>query len=240
MHTREPESTLEGLDDRCLRARLAREDWQNDALFVPDEQVFRMFQRARASGNKSRVALLSEVFSRRLLQRSRKFALKSKIFPGLIDDLKRASHEIASELWEHLATSDKDALHAQKAFGQLFERRALSFQRKLLAKKRTMQVNIEALEGDVDDDSGWSTLDDIEALQEHESPEILAARRQQFQQANGRLQEILTPNEYTTYVLLNAADWQIQEIAASLDVTVKTVNNYKNRALEKIEKEFKQ
>lgn len=230
---------LEALDDLFLRARLARDDWKNDLLFVPDEQVFRMFRRARRAGNKSRVALLSEAFSRRLLARARGFALKSGIYPKLIDDLKRASHEIASELWESLLGSDADAAHAERAFGQLFERRAISFWRELVSKKRAMQSNLESLEDDFGGDSTDIAAHTIEELQNHESPDIIAARREEFSLVNGRLQEILTQNEYTTYILLNIEDWQVQEIAAALGVTVKSINNYKNKALAKISKEFK-
>jgi len=240
MHTPEPDLALEALDDPSLRARLARTDWEHDRLFVPDEQVFRMFRRARTAGNKRRATLLSAALSRRLLERARRFALRAKIFPGLIDDLMRASHEIASALWEHLTTSEKDAEHAEKAFGQLFERRAISFQRKLLAKKRTMQVNLEALEDPLDGELTGDAAEDIEELQEHQDPEVLASRMQEFHRVNGRLQEILTQNEYTTFVLLNVADWRVQEVAAALGVTVKSINNYKNKALYKIDKEFKQ
>ena len=52
--------------------------------------------------------------------------------------------------------------------------------------------------------------------------------------------EILTQKEYSTYTLLKADNWQVQEVAAALGVTVKSVNNYKRSALAKIDKEFKQ
>lgn len=239
MHEHESDSALEALDDLILRARLARDDWKNDLLFVPDEQVFRMFRRARTAGNNSRVALLSEAFSRRLLARARGFALKSGIYPELIDDLKRASHEIASELWESLLGSDADAAHAERAFGQLFERRAISFWRELRSKKRVMQANLESFNDDFDADSTDIAAETIEQLQNHESPDIIAAHREEFSRVHKRLQEILNQNEYTTYILLKTADWQVQEIAVALGVSVKSINIYKNKALEKISKEFK-
>ena len=46
MLTHEPDSTIEGLPDPDLRARLARTNWEHDPEFVADEQVFRMFRRA--------------------------------------------------------------------------------------------------------------------------------------------------------------------------------------------------
>lgn len=237
MYTREPDAVLEGLDDRSLRARLARTDWKSDPHFVADEQVFRQFRLARARGDEVRIGLFVEAFNERLLERSRKFVLRACIFPGLIDDLKRATHELASSIWEQLLSNANDAAHAEKAFGQFFERRAISFQRTLLAKKRKLQSSLDAYD---DEDDAVLASDDLEELQDHNTPDLLAARRQAFERANSRLLEILTEKEYTTYTLLYGADWQVQEVAAALKVTVKSVNNYKRSALVKIEKEFKQ
>jgi RNA polymerase sigma factor (sigma-70 family) len=238
MSKQEPDSAIEALDDSVLRARLARSDWEHDPLFVSDERVFRLFRRARAAQDKGRTGLFSEVFSQRLLERSRKFVLKVRIFPGFIDDLSRASHELASCIWGHLLSSASDAAHAEKAFGQLFERRAISFQRSLLAKKRKLQKSLDEMDEDADE--GVSATEDLEELQDHDTPDLLAARRQEFERANGRLLEILTQKEYATFVWLYGADWQVQEVAAALKVSVKSVNNYKNSALDKIRKEFQQ
>ncbi|MFY3382989.1 hypothetical protein [Paracidovorax sp. MALMAid1276] len=238
MYTREPDTVLEDLDDRSLRARLARIDWERDPIFVADEQIFSLFRRARTKGDATRIGLLAEAFNERLLERSRKFVLRARIFPGLIDDLKRATHELASYIWEQLLSNANDAAHAEKAFGQFFERRAISFQRTLLPKKRTQQSSLDVDE-DCEDEA-VSATNDLEELQDHNTPDLLAARQQAFERANSRLLEILTEREYATYTLLNCADWQVQEIAAALKVTVKSVNNYKRSALAKIDKEFKQ
>lgn len=238
MSKQEPDSAIEALDDSALRARLARDDWERDPLVVSDERVFRMFRRARAAQDKGRAGLFSEVFSRRLLERSRTFVLRARIFPGLIDDLSRAAHELASCMWEHLLSSDSDAAHAEKAFGQLFERRAISFQRSLLPKKRKLQESLDEMDEVADE--GASATEDLEELQDHNTPDLLAARQQEFERANCRLLEILTQKEYATYVLLIGADWQVQEVAAALNVTVRSVNSYKNSALAKVEKEFQQ
>ncbi len=238
MSKQEPDSAIEALDDSALRARLARSDWEHDPLFVSDERVFRLFRRARAAQDKARTGLFSEAFSQRLLERSRRFVLKAKIFPGLIDDLSRASHELASCMWGHLLSSASDAAYAEKAFGDLFKLRAISFQRSLLAKKRKLQQSLDELDEDADE--GVSATEEIEELQDHNTPDLLAARRQEFERANGRLLEILTQKEYATFVWLYGADWQVQEVAAALKVTVKSVNNYKNSALDKIRKEFPQ
>ncbi len=238
MYTREPDAVLEALDDRSLRTRLARTDWERDSLFVADEQIFSLFSRARAKDNANRIGLLAEAFNKRLLERSRKFVLRAQIYPGLIDDLKRATYELASCIWEQLLLNANDAAHAERAFGQFFERRAISFQRTLLSKKRKLQTSLNALEDD--EDEVVPATDDLEQLHDHNTPDLLAARQQAFERANNRLLEILTEKEYTTYTLLNAADWQVQEVAAALKVTVKSVNNYKRSALAKIDKEFKQ
>lgn len=238
MYTREPDAVLEAFDDRSLRARLARTDWECDPLFVTDEQVFSLFRQARAEGDEARIGLFAKAFNERLLERSRNFVLRARIFPGLIDDLKRAMLELASCIWDQLLSNANDAAHAERAFGQFFERRAISFQRTLLSKKRKLQSSLDAYEDS--EDEAVSATDYLEELQDHNTPDLLAARQQAFERANNRLLEILTEKEYTTYTLLYAADWQVQEVAAALKVTVKSVNNYKRSALEKIDKEFKQ
>lgn len=116
MYTREPDAVLDALDDRSLRARLARTDWERDPLFVADEQVFSLFSRARAKGDTARIGLFAEAFNERLLERSRKFVLRARIFPGLIDDLKRATYELASCIWDQLLSNANDAAHAEKAY----------------------------------------------------------------------------------------------------------------------------
>ena len=109
MHTSEADAAVEALDDSALRARLARKDWRNDPLFLPDERVFSQFRVARARDNKARIGLLAEALNERLLEHSRKFAMKMRMVPGLIDDPRRAALEIASCIWEHLLASASDA-----------------------------------------------------------------------------------------------------------------------------------
>lgn len=153
MHKREPDAAVEALDDRALLARLARTDWEHDPLFIPDEQVFRMFGRAREAGSTSRVGMLSRVLSRRLLSLAKGFAVRSGIYPGNIGRLDQAAEELSQYVWECLVTRPGDAAHAEKLFGQLFKRRALDFQRRLLAKKRNLQDSLDAMErSDEDDD----------------------------------------------------------------------------------------
>lgn len=241
MMTLDPDDqAIAAMDDNALRARLARSDWAADPLHVSDECVCRLFYQAQAVGDQRRIGLFTEVLSERILCRSRSFVLRSKIVPGLIADLSQASHELASNIWTSLLAKGGDAAHAVRAFGQFFKRRGLDFQRKLLAKKRKLQVNVG---GDTEDDDSSpfeEATDDFKELQDHDSPELLAARRQEFNLVHARLLEILTQNEYQTYVYLRVEGWQVQEIAKALDVTVKSINNYKNSALQKIAKEFKQ
>lgn len=237
MYTSEADAAAEAIDGRALRARLARRDRRNDPLFIPDEQVFSQFRVARANNDKARLGLLAEALNERLLERSRTFALKMRMVPGLIDDPRRAALEIASCIWEHLLASASDAAHAEKAFGQLFKRRAIDFFKGLLAKKRKLQSSLDA--EDYQDDEVPAT-DGLDELKDFNTPDLLAARQQEFERVNSRLLEILTQKEYTTYTLLYVDNWQVQEVAAALGVTVKSVNNYKRSALEKINKEFKQ
>lgn len=237
MHTSEADAAVEALDDRGLRARLARKDWRSDPLFITDEQVFSHFRLARAKGDNARLGLLTEALNHRLLERSRKFALKMQMVPNLIDDPRRAALEITSCIWEHLLASASDAAHAEKAFGQFFTRRALDFFKGLLAKKRKLQSSLDT---DDDEDDDVLATDDLDELKDFNTPDLLTARKQEFERANSRLLEILSQKEYAAFTLLNVDNWQVQEVAAALGVTVKSVNNYKRSALAKIDKEFKQ
>lgn len=55
-----------------------------------------------------------------------------------------------------------------------------------------------------------------------------------------RLQTILTKKEHQTFVMLFVDEMQVKEVAAALGVSTRMVNSYKNAALEKTSKEFKQ
>jgi len=81
MHTQEPDDmAVEALDVRAMLARLALTNW-DDPLFIPDEQVFRMFGRARRAKNEARVGMLARVLSRRLLSLAKGFALAQRHLP---------------------------------------------------------------------------------------------------------------------------------------------------------------
>lgn len=144
MHIQADDSALEALDDQSLRARLARHDWKNDPQVVPDEQVFRLFRHAKAAGDLARVGLLSRELGRRMLGRAKGFAYRSGIYRSF-GSLDQAAEEISQYVWERLIKQPKEAAYAEKGFGQLFKRRALDFQRRLLAKKRSRQVSLDAL-----------------------------------------------------------------------------------------------
>jgi DNA-directed RNA polymerase specialized sigma24 family protein len=232
--------TLEALSDSALRTRLAREDWENDPEYIPSEQVFRLFRRAREADNRLRMGLISWVLSRRLLGLARGYCIIGGIVPGIISDLRQASEELSQFVWECLVTRPKDAAHAEKLFGQLFKRRALDFHRRLLAKKRKMQDSLDAIDHSPDDDDPDRTIQVVSALRQEASPDKLIENKQEYIAVNGRLQTILSKNEYSAYVMLNVQDMKVKEVAAALGVTVKSINNYKNSAIQKIEKEFKQ
>lgn len=240
MHTPETDEAVEGLPDGLLRPRLARTDWERDPEYISDEQVFRLFRRARRAGDARRVGMLSDALSRRLLARAKGFVLKNSIYPGLIGDIKTASHELASEFWDHLLSRPKDAAYAEKRLGKLFELRGIDFQRRLLSKKRKLQESLDAMDHSPDDDDPERTVKTIGALRQDATPEITVENRQRFEHVHGRLQAILTQNEYSTYTMLKVEGMAVKDIAKALDVTVRSVNNYKNAALAKIEKEFKQ
>lgn len=242
MHTREPESAVEALDDRSLLTRLTRTDWEHDPLFISDEQVFRMFRRARDAGNESRLGMLSRVLSRRLLCLAKGFAVRSGIYPGSIGNLDQAAEELSQYVWECLVTRPGDAAHAEKLFGQLFKRRALDFQRRLLAKKRNLQDSLDAMDRSDEDDDPDKTIRKVSALRQPATPADALATKEEHAQVVARLQVLLTQQELFVYTMLYVEEMLVKDIATALGVTPRTVNTYKNSALDKVEKmrkEFK-
>ncbi|MDN8617980.1 RNA polymerase sigma factor [Variovorax ginsengisoli] len=243
MYTREPDSAVEALDDRSLLARLARTDWEHDPRFIPDEQVFLMFRRARDVGNESRLGVLSRVLSRRLLSLAKGFAVRSGIYPGSIGNLDQAAEELSQYVWECLVTRPGDAAHAEKLFGQLFKRRALDFQRRLLAKKRNLQDSLDAMDRSDEDDDPDKTIRKVSALRQPATPADALATKEEHAQVVARLQALLTKQELFVYTMLYVEEMLVKDIATALGVTPRTVNTYKNSALDKVEemrKEFKQ
>jgi RNA polymerase sigma factor (sigma-70 family) len=243
MQIQEPDPAVEALDDQSLRARLARKDWQNDPLFVPDEQVFRMFRSARNVGKESRVGILSRVLSQRLLSLAKGFAVRSGIYPGAIGNLDQAAEELSQYVWECLVTRPGDAAHAEKLFGQLFKRRALDFQRRVLAKKRNLQDSLDAMDRSDEDDDPDKTIRKVSTLRQHATPADVLATKQEHAQVAAQLQAVLTKKEHYVYMMLYVEEMPVKDIAAALGVTPRTANTYKNTALDKVEamrKEFKQ
>ena len=238
MTTQPDDAALEALDDQSLRSRLERRDWKNDPLFVTDEQVYRLLRRADAVGRTSRVGMLSRELGKRTLEHAKSFAYRSGLHRSF-GSLDQAAEELSQYVWECLSTRPGDAAHAEGHFGQLFKRRALDFQRRLLAKKRQLQVNIADMAGpagagEEDDDDPDVTIRKVLALRDHATPDDALQVKQAAAAAASRLEEVLTKNEYIAFVLLYVNDMQVQQIAASLRVSLKSVNNYKNAALRKI------
>ncbi|HOV57955.1 MAG TPA: sigma-70 family RNA polymerase sigma factor [Rhodanobacteraceae bacterium] len=243
MYTREPDSVVEALDDSSLLVRLARTDWEHDPLFISDEQVFLMFRRARDAENESRLGMLSRVLSRRLLSLAKGFAVRSGIYPGSIGNLDQAAEELSQYLWECLVTRPGDAAHAEKLFGQLFKRRALDFQRRLLTKKRNLQDSLDAMDRSDEDDDPDKTIRKVSALRQPATPADALATKEEHAQVVARLQALLTKQELFVYTMLYVEEMLVKDIATALGVTPRTVNTYKNSALDKVEemrKEFKQ
>jgi len=137
-------------------------------------------------------------------------------------------------------TIDHETLQRADSFRSLFELRGIDFQRRLLSKKRKLQDSLDAMDHSPDDDDPERTVKTIGALRQDATPEITVENRQRFEHVHGRLQALLTQNEYSTYTMLKVEGMAVKDIAKALDVTVRSVNNYKNAALAKIDKEFKQ
>ncbi len=241
MDTPASDTEIEGLDDQSLRVRLARNDWKNDTLFLSNEQIFRMFCRARMGGDKGqRVGLLANALSRRLVALAKGFSVRSKIYPGIYSNLDEVAEELSQFVWECLIKRPKDAAHAEKYFGQLFARRAIDFQKRLLAKKRSKQESLDAMDWSDDDDDPERTIRVITALRQDANPADAIATQQEHAKVAAQLQALLTKREHYVYTMIYVEDMAIKDIAAALKVTPRTINTYKNSALEKVRKEFTQ
>lgn len=236
MESSPDDSALAALDGPSLRVELARSDWKNDPLFVRDEQIFRLFRRAMAAGDTDRGGLLGRELGRRMLHRAKAFAFRSGIYQSF-NSPDEAAEELSQYVWTRLFEQPKDAAHAEKYFGQLFLRRALDFQRRLLAKKRSFQERFEEEMAHTDDDE---MEDDHTASVAREIFGHVNAQegKQHAAEAAAKLQNILTKEEHSTFVMLFVEDMKVKEVAAALGVTSRSINNYKNGALRKIRKEF--
>lgn len=239
MPASETDAFLEALPDDILRPRLARTNWTTDAAYISNEQVFRLLHRARQAGHQRRVETFASALCRRLLSLARGFVVRSDIYPGIIGNHDQAAEELSQYVWDCLLKRPRDATHAEKCFGQLFNRRGLDFQRQLLAKKRKCQDSLDALDHSSNDEDPDKTVQEANALRQEDASFDVLASKQECALVGARLQSVLTKNEHSTYVMLHVDEMQVKDIAVALGVTTKTVNNYKNAAIEKIRKEFK-
>jgi RNA polymerase sigma factor (sigma-70 family) len=238
MNKLDVDKELESLPDGELRKRLAIDDWKDKAHHVKDEVLFGMFRRARSYSNQKRIGLLSEALSRRILARSRGFVIKSMIFPTFIDDLNTASHELAVVIWEQLLTSESDAARAEQAFGQLFNRRAIDFQRKFFAKKRINQSSLDTFDQAGDGEDTEAAERSISTLQDDQRPEDIVAKMQSFQQLRSAMLAVLTPEEFSTLEMRYDLKMPVKDVAKALNKTPRSINNYETRALAKLQKEL--
>lgn len=240
MDTSETES-LDNLADRKLVERLGCADW-DDPLFISEERLVQQFQVARAAGNTTRVGLFSSELSRRMLRRSRSFALKNSLVPQHFSHLDEAAHELSAYVWERLL-KDKNAQFAARRFGVFFRNQSISFLRSILAQCRARMESLEEWhqaereEVDGDDEDGGGN-DAGTTLLDERTPDVALGQARGFEQFHARLQSLLTRNEYSVFVMLWRQQMKIKDIAAALCVTPRTINNYERSIKDKINKEF--
>lgn len=229
---------LETLPDDELRKRLSYEDWQHTDLHISDERIFTLLRLSREAGNKKRVGIASEALSRRILARARSFAVQSRIFPGLIGDLDDAATELGSYVWEKILGTPNNAAHAEVAFGQLFKRRGIDFQRQLLSKKRALQQSLDAMEKSGDGDDPEGAEKSVTALEDDWKPEDSLQQKQEFGKLRSAMHGVLTTDEFKTLELLFDLDMSVKDVANALGVVPRTVHNLRTRAFEKLKKEL--
>ena len=243
MDTSEPQD-LENLSDPELVERLRCADW-HDPLFVSEERLVQLFEAARAAGYTARVGHCSNELSRRMLRRSRAFALKNTLVPQHFPNLDEAAEALADYVWERLLLP-KNAQFAARRFGVFFENKSISFLRSLLAKCRVKMESLEdwhqdshAGNGDDESEDEYDVGDAADAtLQDELTPDQMLSQTLSFEQVNARLQVVLTGTEYSVYMMLWRRQWKIKDIAAALGVGPRMINNHKRSIKEKITKEF--
>lgn len=229
---------LKGLSNAELRARLARAEWQNDVLYISDEKAFTLLRLAREAGDKSRIGIITEALSARIFAKAAGFARRSGIVPGLVGDLSDAAAELGSYIWDKVLGSSADAKHAEKAFGQLFKRRAIDFQRHVLSKKRAMQESLDAMDRIEDGEDPGTAEKSMINLRDDWKPEDSLQQKQNFKNLRSAMQTVLTPDEFSALELLYDLDMLVKDVASALNVSPRTVLNLRVRALEKLGKEL--
>ena len=108
-----------------------------------------------------------------------------------------------------------------------------------MAKKRKCQDSLDAMEHAPDDEDPEKTVRQITALRQDSTPADALEAKQECALIAARLQSILTREEHFVFVMLYVDGMPVKDIATALGSTTRTVNNYKNRALDKVQKEFK-
>jgi DNA-directed RNA polymerase specialized sigma24 family protein len=187
-----------------------------------------MFKRAREAGLRPRYLLLSEILSERILARSRRAVLRMGIYPSLMGNLGDASDELAQYFWKRLL-EPHNLTYAESRFGSLFKFSEIMFLRELTAKKRTQQVPLTNDTPDFEDDVESEFLDSLETADELTPERIVAST-----QAILGLTSVLSQAELSAITMLRVKGMSVAEVAATMGVTTRTINTYKNAALKKL------
>lgn len=227
MHNKTRPSELDDLPDHELRTRLRVTNFKA-AGFVSNEVVCSMFKRALETGQKPRTALLSEILSERILERSGGAVIRMALCPRFFGDHKDASHELAQYFWTRLLEPHNLAF-AETRFGLLFKLSEIMFFRELTAKKREQQVSLSSDSADPEDDAESSFLDTIETANQL-TPERIAESAQEILGVTS----VLSQAEFSAITMLRVKGMSVGEVAAAMGVTERTINTYKNAALEKL------
>lgn len=244
MHGNEILAVCRTLPDNELQKRLAYDKYEDKTRHIPDEALLTLFIESRHSGNKQRQGLLSEALSRRILVRAGQFLPRSGLVPAHYSDFNAARHELASYFWERLMSNENDHSHAQTAFGQVFKRRALDFQRQHFSKKRTHQDSLDEMQ-ETPDGEQTEAAERVAGLREEIRPDDFLQEKQLFGRLRSAMHKVLTPEEFKTIELLYdydlpvaSGDSEVVTVANTLDVDRRTVQNYRNRAFAKLKKEI--
>lgn len=142
----------QALSETELLERLTIFDYQQVG-FIPTEVVVTMFKSAHFAAQRTRASQ----FAGMLTNRMTRYAMSElKNYSGTssswFPDLEEAAVELVSRVWAVLLGKPKRAAHAERRFGQFFNRQAIDFRRWASADKRTKLKTFTDLLGEEDDD----------------------------------------------------------------------------------------
>jgi hypothetical protein len=219
------------LRDGELYDRLARN--HSEGGFIPTEVVVTMFKDARQSGQANRAEKLAGVLTARMTRYAMKwFGSRRKRFPNT----ELAARELVSDVWQLLIEKPKRAIHAERRFGQFFQRQAIDFMKKASALKRANVATFTDELGDTTSDEDRSP----EEILDHSDKDAMGpAKWLEYKQF---LEQVdFTEEEHHAFILHFALGLPLESknpdqpsVSKQMGKTPRMIHNYLKSAKQKL------